>query len=42
MQDTPGEDITSVLYDAFDFIREAHEAGGRVLVRPPFFFYKRI
>eukprot|EP00191_Tetraselmis_sp_GSL018_P014942 CAMPEP_0177581128 /NCGR_PEP_ID=MMETSP0419_2-20121207/1971_1 /TAXON_ID=582737 /ORGANISM="Tetraselmis sp., Strain GSL018" /LENGTH=241 /DNA_ID=CAMNT_0019070127 /DNA_START=725 /DNA_END=1447 /DNA_ORIENTATION=- len=32
LQDTPAEDITSVLYDVFDFIEEARGGGGSVFV----------
>ena len=32
LQDTTSEDITSILYEAFDFIGAAREAGGNVLV----------
>lgn len=32
LQDSPGEDVTRVLYDCFDFIRDARRAGGNVLV----------
>ncbi|GAX85233.1 hypothetical protein CEUSTIGMA_g12653.t1 [Chlamydomonas eustigma] len=32
LQDTPGEDILAVLYDALEFIDSALKAGGRVLV----------
>ena len=32
LQDSPGEDVTRVLYDCFDFIRAAIAAGGNVLV----------
>lgn len=32
LQDTPGEDISCVLFDCFDFIRASHRDGGRVLV----------
>ena len=32
LQDSPGEDVTRVLYDCFDFIRAARAAGGNVLV----------
>ena len=32
LQDTPGEDISCVFFDCFDFIRAAHRDGGRVLV----------
>ena len=32
IQDSPGEDITKVLYDCFDFILESRKRGGKVLV----------
>ena len=32
LQDTPDEDISSLLYEVFDFIAEAHAEGGTVLV----------
>ncbi|KAK9090293.1 hypothetical protein Sjap_023470 [Stephania japonica] len=32
LQDTPSEDITSILYDVFDYFEEVREMGGRVLV----------
>ena len=32
LQDSPGEDVTRVLYDCFDFIRAARAAGGNALV----------
>eukprot|EP01018_Ginkgo_biloba_P013573 Gb_33673 [translate_table: standard] len=32
LQDTPCEDITSILYDVFDYFEEVREQGGRVLV----------
>jgi protein-tyrosine phosphatase len=32
LQDSPSEDVTRVLYDCFDFIRNARRAGGNVLV----------
>ncbi|BDA50988.1 Protein-tyrosine-phosphatase MKP1 [Coccomyxa sp. Obi] len=32
LQDTPAEDITSVLYDVFDFIEAARSSGGHVLL----------
>lgn len=32
LQDTPSEDITSILYDVFDYFEEVREQGGRVLV----------
>lgn len=32
LQDSPSEDITSVLYDVFDYFEEVHEQGGRVFV----------
>uniref|UniRef100_A0A0D6R0N6 Protein-tyrosine-phosphatase n=1 Tax=Araucaria cunninghamii TaxID=56994 RepID=A0A0D6R0N6_ARACU len=32
LQDNPSEDITSILYDVFDYFEEVREQGGRVLV----------
>ncbi|KAL1328011.1 hypothetical protein AAHE18_13G344600 [Arachis hypogaea] len=32
LQDSPTEDITSILYDVFDYFEEVREQGGRVLV----------
>lgn len=32
LQDTPSEDITSILYDVFDYFEDVREQGGRVLV----------
>ncbi|KAK1289365.1 Protein-tyrosine-phosphatase MKP1 [Acorus calamus] len=32
LQDAPSEDLSSILYDAFDFIERARRIGGRVLV----------
>ncbi|MCO5599046.1 hypothetical protein L7F22_053145 [Adiantum nelumboides] len=32
LQDSPGEDITSLLYDVFDYFEEVRELGGRVFV----------
>ncbi|XWS63743.1 hypothetical protein CRYUN_Cryun06bG0127900 [Craigia yunnanensis] len=32
LQDIPSEDITSVLYDVFDYFEDVREQGGRVLV----------
>ncbi|GBG91824.1 hypothetical protein CBR_g53715 [Chara braunii] len=32
LQDTPGEDILSVLYDVFDYFEQVKEEGGRVFV----------
>eukprot|EP00252_Welwitschia_mirabilis_P024585 TRINITY_DN7342_c0_g1_i2.p1 TRINITY_DN7342_c0_g1~~TRINITY_DN7342_c0_g1_i2.p1 ORF type:complete len:847 (+),score=104.95 TRINITY_DN7342_c0_g1_i2:473-3013(+) len=32
LQDSPCEDITSILYDVFDYFEEVREQGGRVLV----------
>ena len=32
LQDAPGEDVASVLFDCFDFIRDCVDSGGRVLV----------
>ncbi|GAV74935.1 Gelsolin domain-containing protein/DSPc domain-containing protein [Cephalotus follicularis] len=32
LQDSPSEDITSVLYDVFDYFEDVREQGGRVLV----------
>lgn len=32
LQDSPGEDITSLLYDVFDYFEEVGELGGRVFV----------
>ncbi|XP_059633658.1 protein-tyrosine-phosphatase MKP1-like [Cornus florida] len=32
LQDTPTEDITSILYDVFDYFEDVREQGGRVLV----------
>jgi hypothetical protein len=32
LQDSPTEDITSILYDVFDFFEEVREEGGRVFV----------
>ncbi|XP_019435997.1 PREDICTED: protein-tyrosine-phosphatase MKP1-like [Lupinus angustifolius] len=32
LQDSPTEDITSVLYDVFDYFEDVREQGGRVLV----------
>ncbi|KAK9113601.1 hypothetical protein Syun_020398 [Stephania yunnanensis] len=32
LQDSPSEDITSILYDVFDYFEEVREMGGRVLV----------
>lgn len=32
LQDTPSEDISSVLYDAFDFFQDARSVGGKVFV----------
>jgi len=32
IQDSPGEDVTKVLYDCFDFIRESQAENGNVLV----------
>ncbi|PON64281.1 Atypical dual specificity phosphatase, subfamily A [Parasponia andersonii] len=32
LQDSPSEDITSVLYDVFDYFEDVRERGGRVLV----------
>lgn len=32
LRDSPAEDITSVLYDAFDYLEDARAASGRVLV----------
>ncbi|GBG71031.1 hypothetical protein CBR_g8330 [Chara braunii] len=32
LEDTPGEDILSILYDVFDFLEEVREIGGRVFV----------
>lgn len=32
LQDSPSEDITSILYDVFDYFEEVREQGGRVLV----------
>ncbi|KAK7312034.1 hypothetical protein RJT34_10582 [Clitoria ternatea] len=32
LQDSPSEDITSILYDVFDYFEDVREQGGRVLV----------
>ncbi|KAL1539301.1 protein-tyrosine-phosphatase MKP1-like [Salvia divinorum] len=32
LQDSPSEDITSILYDVFDYFEDIREQGGRVLV----------
>ncbi|KAJ4719812.1 protein-tyrosine-phosphatase MKP1-like [Melia azedarach] len=32
LQDSPSEDITSILYDAFDYFEDVREKGGRVFV----------
>ncbi|XP_020108165.1 protein-tyrosine-phosphatase MKP1 [Ananas comosus] len=32
LQDSPSEDITSILYDVFDYFEDVREEGGRVLV----------
>ncbi|XP_042502689.1 protein-tyrosine-phosphatase MKP1-like [Macadamia integrifolia] len=32
LQDSPSEDITSILYDVFDYFEDVREHGGRVLV----------
>ncbi|KAE8698936.1 Protein-tyrosine-phosphatase MKP1 [Hibiscus syriacus] len=32
LQDTPSEDITSILYDVFDYFEDVREQGGKVLV----------
>uniref|UniRef100_A0A5B6YIJ8 Uncharacterized protein n=1 Tax=Davidia involucrata TaxID=16924 RepID=A0A5B6YIJ8_DAVIN len=32
LQDTPSEDITSILYDVFDYFEDVREQGGRVFV----------
>ncbi|KAJ7525734.1 hypothetical protein O6H91_17G063700 [Diphasiastrum complanatum] len=32
LQDSPGEDITSILYDVFDYFEEVRDLGGRVFV----------
>ncbi|KAJ4971685.1 hypothetical protein NE237_004784 [Protea cynaroides] len=32
LQDSPSEDITSILYDVFDYFEDVRELGGRVLV----------
>ncbi|KAL0364238.1 UNVERIFIED_CONTAM: Protein-tyrosine-phosphatase MKP1 [Sesamum angustifolium] len=32
LQDCPSEDITSILYDVFDYFEDVREQGGRVLV----------
>ncbi|XP_024531368.1 protein-tyrosine-phosphatase MKP1-like [Selaginella moellendorffii] len=32
LQDSPSEDITSILYDVFDYFEEVRELGGRVFV----------
>ncbi|CAM6016849.1 unnamed protein product [Sphagnum balticum] len=32
LQDSPSEDITSILYDVFDYFEEVREQGGRVFV----------
>lgn len=32
LQDSPSEDITSILYDVFDYFEEVREVGGRVFV----------
>ncbi|PKA46263.1 Protein-tyrosine-phosphatase MKP1 [Apostasia shenzhenica] len=32
LQDNPNEDITSILYDVFDYFEDVREQGGRVLV----------
>ncbi|KAK8363344.1 hypothetical protein V6Z11_A03G158600 [Gossypium hirsutum] len=32
LQDNPSEDITSILYDVFDYFEDVREQGGRVLV----------
>lgn len=32
LRDSPSEDITSILYDVFDYFEDVREQGGRVLV----------
>lgn len=32
LQDSPSEDITSILYNVFDYFEDVHEQGGRVFV----------